>query len=477
MAVSSSTATAGVGGWDYSTMLNNLADLEQQRLTPYTTLQSTCKNKISAWGTISSLMTTLQGTVKKLESSAFNTMKVSKTTAFTATATDSANADTHSVSVDQLAAAHKLKTGTFDSADKALGSQDGGTRTLTITQKDGSSVQVELKDDQTSLKDIAKAINDKGGDVSASVQRTSDGEYQLMLSSKKTGEDGEMTVSVEGDEQLGAVFNTSNGGTGNDSMTQVTAAQDAKVTVDGTQYTRSSNNISDIIDGVTLNLNAESKDDKPEQLTLSVDTSAIKKTLQDFVKQYNALLSETSAESKFVPVDSSGSSSSTEKSGVLMGDSTLRSLVSGFRNAVAGTYGDTDSDYSSLADLGISINAQSGQMTLDEDKLDKAIDDNPDQIGKIFKGSGDTAGLASSLESIITEYAGDNGDGKTSGTIKSTTDALNTQLTDIGNQITKTQTLIDSQVELYRKQFANADLIYSQMSNLQNTLTAMFSKL
>ncbi|SFU20185.1 flagellar hook-associated protein 2 [Kosakonia arachidis] len=475
MAVSSATAIPGVGGFDYSTLLNNLADLEQQRLTPYTTSQSTCKNKISAWGTISSLMTTLQGTVKKLENSAFNTMKVSETTAFTATATDSANADTHSVRVDQLAVAHKLKTATFDSSDKALGSQDGGTRTLTITQKDGASVQVELKDEQTSLNDIAKAINDKGGDVSASVQRTGDGQYQLMLSSKKTGEDGEMTVSVEGDEQLGALFNTSNGGTGNDKMTQVSAAQDAKVTVDGTQYTRSINNISDIIDGVTLNLNAVSKDDTPEQLTLSVDTSAIKTTLQDFVKQYNALLSEASAESKFVPLDTS--SSSTEKSGVLMGDSTLRSLVSGFRNAVASTYGDTGSDYSSLADLGISIDTQNGQMTLDEDKLDKAIADNSDQIGKIFKGSGETAGLASSLESIITKFAGDEGDGKTSGMIKTTTDDLNTQLTDIGDQITKTQVLIDSQVELYRKQFANADLIVNQTNNLQNTLATMFSQL
>jgi flagellar hook-associated protein 2 len=479
----SSTASAGVGGWDYTDLLNGMAQSEQLRLTPYTNLQTSCKNKVSAWGSISSLMTTLQDSVKKLNGEAFNTMKVSTNTAFTATATDSASADTHSVTVEQLAAAHKLKTDAFDSADTQLGSAtEDGTRTVTITQGDGKELKVELKDDETSLNQIASAINkknaDQGGSVTASVQRDGSGQYQLMISSKKTGTDGEMSVSVDGgDDKLSGILNTSKGGKGSteagsdaDKMTLVTAAQDAKLSVDGIEYTRSSNNISDIITGVTLNLNAKSKDSEPEQLTLTVDTSAIKTTLQDFVKQYNALLSETSADSKYVAPSKDGDSSSTAKSGALMGDSTLRGLVNDLRSAANNSYGS-----SSLSQLGITIDSQSGQMSLDENKLDKAIADNPDDISKMFQGSGDNAGLATTLGSVVTKYLGDS-DTKTDGIIKSATDDLNTQLKNVADQVTKTQALIDSKVELLRSQYANADALFNQMNNLSNTLTSMFAK-
>lgn len=479
----------GTGGIDTASMLTQLQSAEQLRLTPYTALQTGYKNKISTWGQISSGMTTLQATVKKLSDSAFNTLTVSTNTAFTATASASASADAHSVSVQQLATAHKLKTDTFSDADKQLGTPagDGKTRTLTITQGE-STITVDLADDETSLNQIAKAINKKDGNVNASVQRSSDGEYQLMLSAKKTGTDGEMKVSVEGDSSLAAILDTQNGGkdpknsaSSGDGMTMVTAPKDALLTVDGTQYTRSSNNISDIITGVTLNLNAVSKDEQPEQLTLTVDTSAIKSTLQDFVTQYNALLANTSAASKYVASDTSGLTSDdvatkSSDSGALMGDATLRGMVSEIRSAANGWYGDSGVTYGALADLGITIDAQSGQMTLSENKLDTAIADNADELGKMFKGSGDIDGLASTLGSIITKYAGDT-ESKTDGIIKNTTDNLDKQLTVAGGQIDKTQALIDAQVTRYRIQFQNLDSVMSKLNSMSASVTSLMSSL
>ncbi|WP_442798721.1 flagellar filament capping protein FliD [Pantoea vagans] len=479
----SSTASAGVGGWDYSTLLNGMAQAEQLRLNPYTKLQTACKNKVSAWGNISSLMTKLQTTVKKLNGDAFNTMSISKNTAFTATASGTAIADTHSVSVQQLAMAHKLRTDSFSSADEARGDTSIATRTVTIKQGDGKELKVTLDKDHTSLTKMAEAINKEnsaqGGNISASVQRDGKGSYQLMLSSKTTGSGGQMSVSVEGDTRLAGVLDTSNGGksptdagSSNDKMTVVSVAQDAKLTVDGIEYTRTSNNINDIVTGVTLNLNATSKGSDPEQLTLTVDTSAIKTNLQDFVKQYNALLSETASDSKFV-ASGTGSDTSAGKSGVLMGDSTLRALVNDFRTAANDTYGGDSGG--SLSKLGISIDSQTGQMTLDESKLDKIIADDPDSVGKIFMGSGTASGLASTLNNITTKYLGDP-DSKTSGIIKSATTDLNTQIKNADTQITKTQALIDNKIELLRSQYANADALFNQMTNLSNTLTTMFSK-
>ncbi|ROP58317.1 flagellar hook-associated protein 2 [Enterobacter sp. BIGb0383] len=480
----------GTGGIDTASMLTQLQAAEQLRLTPYTALQTGYSSKISTWGQIGSAMTTLQATVKKLNGSAFNTLTVSTNTAFTATADASASADAHSVTVNQLATAHKLRTtAAIDDADKQLGTPagDGATRTLTIKQGD-STVSVDLKDDQTSLHQIANAINKQDGNVNASVQRSSDGQYQLMLSSKKTGTAGEMSVSVDGDSSLAGILNTSKGGKGSDesgsdtdNMTMVTGAQDALLTVDGIDYTRSSNNISDIMAGVTLNLNAVSKDKQPEQLTLTVDTSAIKKTLQDFVSQYNALLSKTSAASKYVAADTSGLSSDdvatkSNDSGALMGDSTLRGMVGEIRSAANGWYGDSGATYGSLADLGITIDAQSGQMTLSENTLDNAIADNADELSKMFKGSGDVEGLASALGGVLTKYAGDS-ESKTDGIIKGATDNLNKQFTLAGTQIDKTQALIDAQVSRYKTQFQNLDSVMSKLNGMSASITSLMSSL
>lgn len=494
-------SSLGIGsGIDTASMLEQLKASEQQRLTPYTSLQNSYKAKISAWGSISSLLSTLQKSVKSLGGDAFNTLKVSTNKAFTATASTGALADTHEITVEQLASAHKLKTSAQASADTALGTANSGTRKITITQN-GKTTEVELKDDETSLNSIAKAINKQNGDVSASVQRTDNG-YQLVLSSKTTGSDGEMSVKVDGDQNLADIMDTSAGGQhlddqgvpiagdpgAADKMISVSDAKDAKLTVDGTNFTRSNNNITDIIDGVTLKLNAVSEADKndptklqSEQLTLTADTSAIKTNLKDFVKQYNALLSATTAASKYVKNDTSGLSNDavatpSTKSGALMGDSTLRGMVSQIRSTVNGVYGDSGADYGALADLGIKIDAATGQMTLDEDKLDNAIADDPDQIANMFVGHGNNEGMATTLGNIISSYVGTDKDDKT-GLIKTTTDGLDSQNKVVQQQIDKTQKLIDAQVERYRIQFQNLDTAMSKMNSMNSQLTSLLSTL
>ncbi|WP_312239951.1 flagellar filament capping protein FliD [Pantoea sp.] len=485
-------SSLGIGsGIDTAGMLDQIKAGEQTRLQPYAIMQASYKAKLSAWGQISSAMSALQSSVKALSGDAFNTLKVSSNKAFNATATTDATADSHSVTVNQLAAAHKLKTQGFDSSDKALGDTTRGTRTVTITTGDGKTTSVELADDQTSLDQIAKAINKQDGDVTASVQRTDDG-YQLVLSSKSTGSAGEMSVSVTGDDKLGSILNTSHGGNtdvggandNGDAMLQVTAAQDAKLTVDGSQYTRSSNNISDIISGVTLNLQSVSElddDGKPksEELTLTPDTSVIKTDIKDFVDKYNALLSLTTSASKYVPNDNSGlqddqMSLQSNQNGALMGDSMLRSMVGEFRAAVNGSYNGGEGDFSALADIGIKIDAATGKMTLDESKLDEAIADNPESIADLFTGTGENDGVATSLKDIINKYVGEP-DTHTDGLIKSTTDGLDDQVELMDDQIARTQRLIDADVERYRVQFQNLDGTMSTLNNLSSQLSSILA--
>lgn len=492
-----SITSLGVGsGIDTATMLEQMKVAQQSRLKPYTNLKSGYENKISAWGKISSALDTLHGSVKKLSKEAFNTLQVSDNKAFKATATTEASADVHDITVNKLAVSHKLRTSGQKDADKSLGETTNATRTITITQKDGKELSVELKDDETSLNQIAKAINKQDGNVRASVQRTDSG-YQLVLSSRKSGTEGEMSVSVKGDDTLGALLNTKEGGRhvdadnndalipnkpgANDGMISVTQAQDAELKVDGIKYTRSSNNISDIIEGVTLNLTAVSEKGESEQLTLSADNSTIKSTVQDFVTQYNALIRLTTSSSKYVPSETSGLNDETvatpnSANGALMGDGTLRGLVGELRAAVNGVYGGKDAEYDALNKLGITFDSKTGQMELDEKKLDEAIADAPEQIGMMFKEHGDNPGMATTLDTLITKYVGDSKN-KIDGVIKGTTDTLDEQVKLVKEQISKTQKLIDSQVERYRVEFQNLDKIMSNMNSLSNQLMSILSTL
>lgn len=483
-----SISSLGIGSqMDTAGMLEKLQSAEQMRLRPYSSMQNSYKSKISAWGQISSAMSSFQGSVKSLSNDAFNALSVSTNKAFTAKAESGAFADTHTVTIEQLAISHKLTSSSVAKSSDLLGDQNGGTRTITITTGNGKKTVVELKDDETSLEQIAKAINKQNGGANATVAHVANG-YQLLLNAKETGHDGEMKVEVSGDTSLAAMLNTTHGGKSNstsgsstDGMTQVSAAQDAILDVDGIQYTRSTNSINDIISGITLDLKDKTETGKSEQLTLTQDNSAIKNSVKDFVQKYNSLLSLTSAASKYVKNDTSGLSnedvaSPNSQNGALMGDSTLRGMVGELRFAVNDMYGDENAKIRALADVGIKIDASNGQMTLTESKLDTAINDNPDSIAEMFKGHGNTKGLAATLDSIVTKYVGDT-TAKKDGVIKAAKDGLDEQVKIMQTQLDKTQKLIDAQVERYRVQFQALDNTMSKMNSLSTQMSSMLASL
>lgn len=487
-------SSLGIGsGLKSAELLDGLKENEQKRLIPFTTLQKSYKAKLSIWGSISSSLDTLNKSVKSLQRDTFNTMSVSSNKAFTAKATAGASADTHSITVNQLASSHKLRSDPVKSADDAQGSKtENNSRTVIITQKDGSEMKVKLKDDETSLNQIAKAINKENGNVTASVQRTDQGE-QLVFSAKKTGSDGEMSIRVEGDDKLNDFLHVEKGGKhvdkdGNpvgedagakDRMTSVSDAKDAKLRVDGSDYTRSTNNIDDILTGITLELKEVSKE--TETLTLTQDVSEYKTGIKKFVEDYNALLKQTNAASKYVPNDSAntdkdGVARPNPESGALVGDSMLRDMVNQIRSTVNGIYGDSSAEYNSLADIGIKIDSATGLMTLDESKLDAAIAASPGDIANIFMDKNGNQGLASTLNDIIVSFTGDS-EKKIDGSIKQATDNLDEQVKEVNAQIEKTQKLIDEQVERYRKQFQNLDKVMTELDGIANKMNAMLNAL
>ena len=476
----------GMGsGLPFEELLAKEREASSVKLNPYLQKQKTYNGQISAWGSISSALSTMKDNLGKLEDEGFNGVSVSDNKTFKATAGKGAIPNSYTMAVAQLAKAHQLEVeGT--SRDKDLGKS---AATVTIDMKGSDKpLVVELKPDETSLDDIAKKINEQKGDVVAEVVTVKEGEYKLVLTSKKTGKDGEMTITVTGDAAVKDALENSK---------EMTEAQNAKVWLNGNEVERSSNTIKDLITGVTLELREVSEKDpdadpgaehpfKTESLTITEDTSKVKSLIEEFVKNYNSYLSTVASATKYtapdrdklaegeIPLPDTGN-------GALFSDGNLRRLTSQLKATVGGEYREAGDVITSLGRLGITVTFDGktgddrsgalGTLTIDSKKLEAALKDNPKEVEALFLGKGGEEGIKDRMEGIFNTYLGDkDAVAKKDGVIETALESLREQEKRVGKQITAVQKRIDEAMLRREKEYMRLDKAMSEMNSMSTRL-------
>lgn len=212
---------------------------------------------------------------------------------------------------------------------------------------------------------------------------------KLTLTADKTGAGKTIEVSESGSNFLTAALD------------QSVAGQDAKITVDGLNLTRSSNEIT--IDGVTYTLNSTTDEDVTINVTQNTD--AIYELIANFVEDYNALLSTLNSkiseeyDSDYPPLTDDQKEEMTEeeiekwettaKTGILEDDSLIQSLLYNMRTAL---YESVPGQTVSLSDIGITTGTydENGKLYIDEDTLKEAIADDPEGIMNLFTRQSET---------------------------------------------------------------------------------------
>ena len=193
------------------------------------------------------------------------------------------------------------------------------------------------------------------------------------------------------------------------------AGTNAKVSIDGKTYNNDTNKLT--VAGVTYNfLEASPTDAQGNKVkaTISVtqDTDKIVDYMKSFVEEYNKLidsLNEKLSEQKYSdykPLSKRQEDEMTEKqiekwnekakSGLLYHNSTVRDLVSAMREAIYTRVDAVDSEYNSLSAIGITSTNIKGHLTLDTDKLRKALADDPDCVYQLFASDQDSTYIAGS---------------------------------------------------------------------------------
>ncbi|ONF96801.1 flagellar filament capping protein FliD [Sphingomonas jeddahensis] len=293
---------------------------------------------------------------------------------------------TASISVERLATAQAAVSTAVASKSAPLGS---GVFTLTVGTKNadgtvagtGEPIQIEIQDG--TLTSVAAAINAKKAGVTASVVTDADGTAYLSLK----GETGAAKAfTLEASAESSAELKTFNVGSGTGGMTITGTATNARLTVDGITVERGSNAISDLVDGVKLDLVGTST--TPVSLSTSTPTTALTNAVEDFVFTYNQVLTELQKQTDPITGDLRGDSGAQNMLRSLKGLS-MRDLLPGSAPGTPKT----------LAEIGVLTN-RDGTLSVNSDTLSKAIASNPGALEAMFSNSNDGSGVLSAMNSI-----------------------------------------------------------------------------
>ena len=462
-----SISSLGIGsGLDLNGLLDKLSKAEQQRLTPYTTQQTSYNAQLTAYGTLKGSLEKFDNLSKELaKPTFFNNTTASKHDQFAITTTDKAVAGNYSVEVLKLAQPQTLTTQApvTDQTEK-LGTAGSSDRSISITAGNPpKNVNIPLSDDQTSLVEMRDAINNAKAGVNASIMRVGDNDYQLALSSTTTGEKNTISVQVNNDDKLGAILNYDPTAKSN-AMKQTVAGQDAEVLVNGTKIKRSTNSIADALQGVTIDLKTTTKKDEPQNLVISTDKTGTADKIKEWVDNYNSLLDTFNSLTKYTPVKTGEAQNA--KNGALLGDNTLRGVQSSIKSALSGAQ--DNPELKGLGNLGITTNTKTGKLEIDSTKLNKAIDEKPEQVANFFAGNGKDTGMATEIHNEIQSYI------KAGGIIENSTKSINTSLDRLNSKITTVTASIQSTIDRYKQQFVQLDTMMSKLSGTGDYLKQQF---
>lgn len=364
-----------------------------------------------------------------------------------------------------------------------------------------NGVSIGKYNKDTALETVLNDINSNTeAGVSVSFSKTTN---QFVFTAKETGAGRRVEIGGELGERLFGKVNVTD-------KDHYTAGQDAKftATINGQkmEFSRSSNTFD--LDGMSITLNGtfEVKDgETPVTFSSKTDTDKIIDVVKTMVEDYNAIVSEVkkaysdmplekSDGSRYKPLTDEDKADMTEseikayeekaKTGILFMDRDLSSLYSALRSAVA----PGGSDGSFLRSIGIKTSYEDGLTTLslDENALREALEQNPDQVKDAFTKSKENGaasdGLMASIQKVTDRYAATTGATKgilieKAGSKYSPSAALNNtlleQMKDIDKQVDKWQAKMSDKVDYYTNKFTQLEMLIAQMNSQSSSLAGM----
>ena len=410
---------------------------------------ATAEAKISGLGAATSILNILKAGAEKLnDAKDFNTLSFSnsQTNAFSASVSLDASAGTNSINITSVAKEQRSISGGFDS--KTTSFNGSGATTISISVGGGATQTLTVND--ATLESVRDSINSAKLGIQAEILDTGaeTDNFRLQLVGE-SGASKDFTISSNASAL---------------SFSELQAASNASLTVNGVDFTRSSNTITDVIQGVTLNLNSVTSG--TATLAVNRDTSEAKQNIKDFVALYNE------AQLEFKKLTDS------ETDGPLRGDTIFRGLLRNLNSIVLNQSSTPGSAIDSMSSMGISVD-KTGQLLFDEQKLDSALSKNFEDVIKIFSAdtdnqtrfSSDAAGIAGDIKTLIENATASDG------YLTTAEQSLQSRTSDYNEDLEELNERMATIEERYNRQFLAMQTIIEEMNSTKESLISSLENL
>ena len=388
----------GIGSnLDVNNIVSQLMALERRPLQALDRKEATFQAQLSAFGTLKGALATFQSALAGLnDGSKFQAYKatVADSGIATVSAANSAAPGSYALEVTQLAQAQKLVAVGQASASAAIGAgtltfefgtigggtfdaQTGRYTGATFSANGSGAKTVTIGASSNTLAGIRDAINAAKLGVTASIINDGSGTpYRLALTVNDPGQAKSLKISVAGDAALSSLL--AHDPAAAQQLSETASARNAQLKIDGVAITKTTNTISDAIEGVTLNL-LKTNAGGATAVAVVRDSGTIKGAVEGLVKAYNEINSTFKNLSSY--------DAATKQGAVLQGDFTILSLQSSIRSALTRALTATGGAYSNLSQIGVTFQ-KDGTLALDSARFQTALDNAPNDIAALFAAIG-----------------------------------------------------------------------------------------
>lgn len=428
---------AGIGsGLDLESLISGFVSIEKIPIQKLEVRKADANQQLSKIGGLVSILKTLESQAEGLdEPNEVRALKVSSEdeSFVTATASDDALVGNYDLRVDQLATAQVTTSQVYSQNTAGM----VGTGSIGITVGTDTQVDIVLDGSET-LDDIAAEINASAARASASV--VFDGtNYRLMIQSNDVGTENTIAFQ-ENSITMGL----------NIGANTISPAVDAQLQLNGITVTRKSNTISDLLQGVTLNLEKEmTVSDADVGLRVDNDVEALRGKVESLTNTVNQVLG-------FINLElSSGAAEGAATA--LAGDTTLQGLQRRISQMVSAGYLHQGGTIS-MGSVGIVL-GDDGGLSVDADKFATALQNDPLALQSLIAGDGATS-FTANIKSLVDEYTRSG-----TGVLVSKENGIRSRIESFDEQIQRIEDRGDRMEERLRRTYAALDVRMTELNN------------
>ncbi len=333
-----------------------------------------------------------------------------------------------------------------------------------LNRIDGSFERTVTFASTDTLQQVADKINAAGVDAVAAViaDGSSAAPFRLSLTARGSGEQGRFTLD-DGGLDLGLSTLTE----GTNARVFFGSSDPARAVL----LTSSTNSFANLVSGVSINV--KSANAAPVTVAVTTDADGISKSVADFVKAFNDVVGRIDTQSKY--------DQSTDKRGVLLGESSTQSLRSSLVSTILSQAQGASGRFTSLVQVGLGFDRE-GKLTVDDAKLRAAVAEDPRGVRDLF------AARAQSASSSTAEVLDAQGNAIPGVTVSRSTSGSFTQLgvaeklaqtidkyiAPIDGVLIRRNQLLDTQVTFQNTRITQIDTrLASKRTNLEAKFTAM----